>query len=184
MNKSTTAILAFALLVALFGTITIRSQEPAVEKDNGVYLVLPQRTVYWDTAVVDDDLSARLLTVPEGQRFVLTDLSICSHEEFRNQHAHPNDRLWIEHRDARGRRRPVIDSLAGELASTTLAPGGFGILPLHWESGINYGPGAELWVNYRFGTDTHKNGTWVRRVQYSGYFEDLEPRLLRVENKN
>ncbi|TAH35115.1 MAG: hypothetical protein EYC70_15130 [Planctomycetota bacterium] len=130
---------------------------PAAPEEIRIVVLPPQRTPHWDTVVVDHDLPERLLVVPQGQRFVLTDLLVTTHDYFRDQAASADDRLWLE--GVSGARRSVVfDALSGELD-----------LPLHWETGVAFGPGDEVWFSYKFAGDGKSD--WLRRLHYSGYFE-------------
>ncbi|KAA3604265.1 MAG: hypothetical protein DWQ01_22555 [Planctomycetota bacterium] len=146
-------------------------QDPNGKNVRPVFVMPPPQTdPHWDTVVLDNDRSARLLEVPHGRRFVLTDLMTFQHDEFRNQPAQATDRLWLERVGDQG-RKVVLDAQLKELPHRIGTDGEFLTQPLHWESGVVIGPGDELWVNYRF---AGKHPNWVRRVHFSGYWENLQ----------
>jgi hypothetical protein len=165
------ALLALAGLAALPLAGLLRSAAPAAAGPQGpaveekVVVVIPRKDPAWESVILDHDRPLRLLTVPPGRRFVLTDMILTSHEEFRQQEDSPEDRMWLEDVDRDSRRQVVFDALRKELP-----------LPLHLETGIVFGPGHEVWMNYRFaeGGKGRKGGKgdWTRRLTWSGYFED------------
>jgi len=172
MNKLLIALLGLAVLTAA------SAQNPApvkidpaklAEGELKVIVLPPRREPVWDTVTVDSGTDAMLLRVPEGKRFVLTDLWNFSSQDYRNQRASADDRFWME--DVLDRSRKVVfDLLAYELPHHEEGDV-FHAAPVHWETGVVFGPGHEVWVDYRFHGDKHQD--WQRQVHFSGYIEDV-----------
>lgn len=175
--------LVFALALILVGIpafdwLSAAQQDPAQDPvtidptrlQNIYVLPPPPQDPHWDTLIVDSDTPMRLIEVPRGKRFVLTDLIMMSHDEFRQQMPSGEDRLWMERVNDRG-RKVILDALMRELPHHYSPENVFMPEPLRWETGIVIGPGNELWLNYRF---AGKKSDHVRRVHFTGYFEDAD----------
>ncbi len=158
-------------------------QEPiVVQPQEGVTTLVfrpPTKEPWWDTLVVGSRRPERLLRVPEGRRFVLTDLRTLCHEEYPEQQPQAKDRLWLEDRGPES-LRVILDARLWELPHEPRVDGGrgFGNYPLipgalSWETGVVLGPGHELWFQYEFVGDGRQ--AFLRRVHLAGYFEDLPP---------
>ena len=123
------AFLLLALPFALRAAAADSSapQEPGVRVPE-VILRGSVQTPVWDTFQVEDDVPARLRSVPAGKRFVLTDLWLLSHERLPVGIASA-DRMWLEC-VSEGTRKVVFDSAISEL-----------VLPLRWETGVAFTAG-------------------------------------------
>lgn len=115
------------------------------------------QTPHWDTLTIKDDTPTLLFKVPAGKRFVLTDVWLLSMED---AHTPPevSDRLWLENR-RNGQNFIIFDSLLEELS-----------LPLRWQTGVHFPEDTAAWMNWNFATEKRR----LRRVHYTGYFEDFE----------
>lgn len=135
------------------------AQEPKVVSEvYPIRLTYSDRTPHWLTINLEDEVPAMLLRVPEGQRFVLTDLWLLSHELLPVGTA-PDDRMWLE--CVHGSERLVVfDSPLAELK-----------LPLRWQTGVSFVSGQEAWIKYSFASESKR----PRRLHISGYFEPLDP---------
>lgn len=118
----------------------------------------PVRTPYWNAVNIEDDVPKRLVKIPSGKRFVLTDMWFLSREE-QVITSSPGDRLWLESRYG-GERYIVFDSPLGELPS-----------PLAWQTGITFPSDSQMWFNYQAANKTNL----LRRILVTGYFENLTP---------
>lgn len=149
-------LLVSAALLAVAGlSSAFVPQDPVRERE--VILISPQEP--WSrTVVVESALPTKVLDVPSDRRFVLTDLWGFMHDEFRHS-AGDGDRVWME-RVHRGGRAVVFDVLSAEMPN-----------PMSWKSGVVFGPGDEVWLNYTFAGE--KKSDAIRRYLLTGYFEDL-----------
>lgn len=150
------ALLALSALAAVAGlSFALPHQDPVLERE---VIVIAPRQPWQRTLVLESDLPARLIEVPAGRRFVLTDFWSFPHDEFRTV-ASDGDRVWLE-QVQQGRRQVVFDVRAAEMPN-----------PLRWETGPVLVPGDELWASYIFAGE--KKSDALRRLFVSGYFEDL-----------
>lgn len=156
MRSSSQLLLGGLAAVALTAGWSAAFQEPAGIDGIPYVRVLQERTPYWDTLSIKDDVPLRLLSVPEGRRFVLTDVWLLSMEDHYTP-ADIRDRAWLENR-REGDKFIIFDSKLAELK-----------LPLRWNTGVVFGPDSEAWFNWDFNTE-HYN---LRRVHFTGYFEEL-----------
>lgn len=128
-----------------------------------IQLTFRDQTPHWETLNLEDEVPAMLLRVPEGQRFVLTDMWLLSHELLPAATS-PSDRMWLE--CVHGAQRLVVfDSPIAELKQ-----------PLRWQTGVAFVSGQEAWVKYSFAGDSKR----PRRLHFSGYFEPLVPLTLEA----
>lgn len=168
MNPRLPALLAAAALGAA-AVFVVRlgaasaPQDAAPPERPPVLLALTDRTPYWNTLVLEDEVPAMLMRVPAGQRFVLTDLWLLSHELL-PVGTSETDRLWLECVTG-NERRVVFDSPLAELS-----------LPLRWQTGVSFTAGQEMWIRYAFANETKR----PRRIHYTGYHEPLEPALFEA----
>ena len=116
--------------------------------------VAPQRQPIWDSIRFEENTETQLFVVPDGLRFVLTDMWFLSFEDEIIK-INPSDRLWVESRYER-ERRVVFDSPMRELP-----------YPLRWETGVSFTSGREVWMHYRSSPVVDGN----RRLFFSGYLE-------------
>jgi hypothetical protein len=155
----------------------VKSDRVLVQEDTLVSVRPAERTVYWDTVNTTDGRPTHLLSVPEGKRFVLTDMHTMRHHDYPDHHPDPRDRFWIED-ESEGKRQIVLDAKMGELPFRADDLGktepDFQPQPLHWNSGIALGPGHQLWVNYDFHGEAKR--AHIRSIHFSGYYEDEQPR--------
>ena len=143
------------------------------EEETRIVVMPPQREVFWDTLDIEDNRARKLLEVPAGKRFVLTDLWTMRHNEYPNHQPSVTDRVWLEDENRRG-RRIVFDAKLCEMPfNGTPELNDWYPAPMHWESGVVFGPEHVAWFNYDF--DGERKRDWIRRVHFSGYFEDVEP---------
>ncbi|MDP7062305.1 MAG: hypothetical protein QF489_05155 [Planctomycetota bacterium] len=147
LTSSTFFIVAAPLLVVF-------ALQAAAVPNSSANGAVPLRQPIWDSIRFEENTETQLLAVPEGLRFVLTDLWFLSYEDEIIKIS-PNDRLWIESRIERD-RRVVFDSPMGELP-----------YPLRWETGVSFTSGREVWMHYRSSPVNECN----RRIFFSGYFE-------------
>ena len=177
-------IVGFAALGLTSLAAAFAVQEPAAVDagETKIIVLTPEKEPYWDSVIVESDRSTKLVEVEEGRRFVLTDLWTMAHEEYRDQLPSGSDRLWLE-ASMRGKRRVVFDALLRELPHSYDTRNGengatayaiFEPQPIRWETGVKFASGSEAWINYRFDGEAKSNH--MRRVFFSGYFEDAEPR--------
>ncbi|RMH02199.1 MAG: hypothetical protein D6702_09405 [Planctomycetota bacterium] len=130
---------------------------PALAAGAAQQAVPAEREPWSRTLVAENGMPAKVLEVPEGRRFVLTDLWTFRHDEYPHD-ASRADRLWLE-RTVRGNRQVVFDVRLDELPQ-----------PMSWRTGMVFGPGDDAWLSYTFAGEVRGNA--VRRVFVSGYFED------------
>lgn len=140
------------------------AQEPAATAEVfPIQLDYTAQTPHWLTINLEDEVPAMLVRVPQGQRFVLTDMWLLSHELLPVGTA-PADRMWLE--CVRGSERLVVfDSPLAELK-----------LPLRWQTGVSFVSGQEAWVKYSFASESKR----PRRLHITGYFEPIEPLILEA----
>lgn len=114
------------------------------------------REPHWNSVNVEDDTPTMLLRVPSGRRFVLTDMWFLSRE---GQYlpVQEGDRVWLECQHGTN-RNVVFDSPIHELT-----------LPLRWNTGVSFGEGQEMWINYRTKGETDL----MRRIHFTGYYEPV-----------
>jgi hypothetical protein len=150
--KQVLLIAAAALLAAAGLSSAFAPQDPLASAPVG-----GQRA--WSTTVVlENDMPQRVFTVPDGSRFVLTDLWGFTHERNRVSPS-GGDRIWME-RTRRGGREVVFDALAAETPN-----------PLRFASGVVFESGEEVWLDYTFAKDRSTDA--LRRFVVSGYLEEL-----------
>jgi len=149
-------VLALLLLQSFGENLLHAEQNNGLLPGKEVVYVSSARTPYWNAINIEDDVEKKLLTVPAGKRFVLTDMWFLSREE-QVIAASPSDRVWMESRHS-NERYIVFDSPLSELPS-----------PLAWQTGIVFPSKGELWVNYRAANKTNL----LRRVLLTGYFESI-----------
>jgi hypothetical protein len=152
-------VIALLLLQSFSGNLLhAEQQNPGLATAKPVAAVqqAPKRTPFWNALHVEDDVPKRLLKVPAGKRFVLTDMWFLSREE-QVITSSPSDRLWLESRYS-GERYIVFDSPLNELPR-----------PLQWQTGITFPQDSQMWFNYRAANKTNL----LRRILITGYFEDL-----------
>jgi hypothetical protein len=118
---------------------------------------------HWLTINLEDEVPAMLVRVPQGKRFVLTDMWLLSHELL-PVGTSPADRMWLECVNG-SERLVVFDSPLVELK-----------LPLRWQTGVSFVSGQEAWVKYSFASESKR----PRRLHITGYFEPLEPVALEA----
>lgn len=159
-------ILGLVLVLGVRLGAAAPGQEPKPAADTVEFplrLIVANQKPHWETLNLEDEVPAMLLRVPPGQRFVLTDMWLLSHELLP---AAPSsaDRMWLE--CVHGADRIVVfDSPLSELKQ-----------PLRWNTGVSFESGQEAWVKYSFAGDSKR----PRRLHFSGYFEPLEPVLLEA----
>ncbi len=155
-NALSLLLLLASLLVvqSLVAEVLRADQGPGRLPDSQLVYISPVHQPHWNGVLIEDDGPKRLLTVPEGKRFILTDIWFLSRED-EVITSSPQDRVWLENRSG-AERFIVFDSPRSELPA-----------PIRWETGISFPPKAEMWINYRAASETNR----LRRVLYSGYFE-------------
>lgn len=153
-------ILLVGILVGLFlsdGSQALAKETPErVTAQIGTPLFALARDPVWDSVNVEDDTPTMLLRVPEGMRFVLTDMWFLSREE-QMLPVRDLDRVWLECQHGT-ERNVVFDSPIFELD-----------LPLRWQTGVSFLEGQEMWINYRAEAKVDK----LRRIHYTGYYEPI-----------
>lgn len=140
------------------------AQQPAAEEAPLVRLALAHQRPVWNTLNLEDKVPALLVRVPEGERFVLTDVWLLTHERL-PVGVSGSDRLWLESVNG-GERKVVFDQFVGEFEQ-----------PIRWQTGVAFTPGQEAWVAYTFANEKNKR---PRRLHYTGYFEPLDPQVFEV----
>ncbi len=151
--KLTSSTFLLAVLIAAPLRVVFAPRAATVEGYTN-YAVVPQRQPIWDSIRFEENTETQLLVVPDGLRFVLTDMWFLSYEDEIIKINH-SDRLWIESRYERD-RRVVFDSPMRELP-----------YPLRWETGVCFTSGREVWMHYRSSPVNECN----RRIFFSGYLE-------------
>lgn len=151
--KLTSSTIFLAVLIAAPLIVVLAPNATTVTSSN-LAAVAPQRQPVWDSIRFEENAETQLMIVPDGLRFILTDMWFLSFEDEIIKIS-PDDRLWIESRYDR-ERRVVFDSPMRELP-----------YPLRWETGVSFTSGREVWMHYRSSPVVDCN----RRLFYSGYLE-------------
>ncbi len=161
MKNFAIAVLCLSLATAVLQAFS--PQEPAAEKTTTVVLVPPARTPVWNTFTLRNDSATTLLVVPHGKRFVLTDLWTME-DDYLPGKSSDDDRVWLESVGRNGRRL-VFDAKFASLPS-----------PMTWVTGPVFDQDSQMVMLYKFVDED--NNELVRRVHFTGYFEELEKDAL------
>jgi len=148
------AVAGFVILPRLADAGPQEAELPPAERI--VVVRAASQEPFWDTLTIRDETPALVLTVPEGKRFVLTDMWLMPVEEDLGG-VHPLDRIWLENR-REGKNFIVFDTYAKNLD-----------LPLRWNTGVLFAETTQMWMYWDFNPGERR----LRRVHYTGYFEEL-----------